>query len=147
MIEGIDHIIKRLESLKQDLPEMVGELIEENAAMVEDLQTAQLEAGIDSEGEKITPAYSVNTVAIKKAKGQPHDRVTLKDTGAFHRAMFLSGGQAGQFSVGNSDPKAAKLEDKYGPEIFGLTDGSKQELIDGLLRAELPERVRHKLLN
>lgn len=125
---------------------MVGELLEQNAHRIEDLQTEQLWQGIDSEGKPITPAYSPFTVQIKKAKGQPTDRVTLKDEGDFYRGMFLSGGNAGNYAIGSKDQKTKKLQTKYGEEILGLTDDSKQVIIDDILRVELPDLIRKYIL-
>lgn len=141
-----EHLAQNLRQLKAGLPDLIGQLIAENAHVIEDLQTAQMDAGLDSEGKRIEPDYSPFTVQIKRAKGQPYDRVTLKDSGSFHAGMFLTGGANNQFSIGSRDPKSKKLQDKYGEEIFGLNEDSQQQLIDDHLRPELPERVK-KVLN
>lgn len=142
MIAELNNIIQRFAALKRELPDLVGELLEENAHFIEDLQTEQLWQGIDSEGKRITPAYSPFTVQIKKLKGQPVDRVTLKDEGDFYRGLFLNGGNAGNYAIGSRDQKTAALQRKYGEEILGLTDDSKQTIIDDILRPELPERIK-----
>lgn len=123
--------------LKNTLPDIMGKLIKENAHVVEDLQTDQLNAGMDSEGNPIGPPYRPLTVTLKKAKGQPYDRVTLKDEGDFHAGLFLSGGAKNQFAIGSSDPKTGKLQAKYGDEILGLNEASQHRLIDDLLRPEI----------
>ena len=147
MVAQLQDIIQRFAALKRDLPDLVGGLLEENAPFIEDLQTEQRWRGIDSEGNPITPAYSPFTVQIKKLKGQPVDRVTLKDEGDFYKGMFLSGGNAGNYAIGNRDQKLNRLKSKYGEEILGLTADSKQTIIDEILRPELPERIKRFILN
>lgn len=63
--------------------------------------------------------YKPVTIQIKKDKGQPTDRVTLRDTQAFQKSFFIfADNKAAWFKA--TDKKAQKLYDKYG-EIFGLT--------------------------
>ena len=63
--------------------------------------------------------YKPVTIEIKRDKGQPTDRVTLRDTQAFHNSFFIfADNKAAWFKA--TDKKSQKLYDKYG-EIFGLT--------------------------
>lgn len=64
-------------------------------------------------------SYSPKTISIKKEKGQPYDRVTLRDTGDFYAAFHLKVDKAG-FSISSTDWKTGELLDKYG-NVFGLT--------------------------
>lgn len=93
--------------------------------------------GVTAEGEKITPGYTEGTKAIKKAKGQPTDRVTLRDTGDFHESVFVDAEEKG-LRFGADDPKAEKLYKKYGSDVIGLTaDNIKRAgalLVPGLIR-------------
>ena len=143
MTKEIKNLIAELEKVQQVIPELAGAIIQDNSHVLEDLQTDQLNQGITSEGNQIKPSYSPFTVQIKKAKGQPFDRVTLKDTGDFHRNMFLAGGQKNTlFQIGNRDEKAKKIEGKYGPEIFGLTEQSLNVVVNDLLRPEMLQKLR-----
>lgn len=87
------------------------------------------ERGIDADGKSLGE-YSPVTIEIKKVKGQPTDRVTLKDEGDFHRGFFAT---TDKFPVvfGSSDPKADMLEDTYG-NIFGLTTDNKRAFVDDI---------------
>jgi len=81
--------------------------------------------------------YKPLTIQLKRAKGQPTDRVTLKDTGDFHASIYLSFDTT-KMTVMADDPKTAKLVRKYGYEILGLTE---QNLID------LQAKIYPKLLD
>ena len=50
-------------------------------------QQKQIFAGQKSDGSIIRPAYSPATVRLKIRKGQPDDRVTLKDKGDFYKSI------------------------------------------------------------
>lgn len=71
--------------------------------------------------------YTQVTVAIKHDKGQPVDRVTLRDTGAFEKSFFIHADDKAIF-IAAKDKKAKKLQKKYGA-IFGLTNENKNKLI------------------
>lgn len=87
------------------------------------------ERGITADGESLGE-YSPLTIEIKRQKGQPTDRVTLKDEGDFHRGWFAT---TDKFPIvfGSTDPKADMLEDKYG-NIFGLTQDNKQAFVEDI---------------
>lgn len=63
--------------------------------------------------------YKPVTIQIKKDKGQPTDRVTLRDTQAFQKSFFIFADNKAAW-LKATDKKSQKLYDKYG-EIFGLT--------------------------
>lgn len=90
-------------------------------------------------GEEIADRvpYKPLTIQLKRAKGQPTDRVTLKDTGDFHASIYVSFDNT-KMTVLADDPKTAKLVRKYGFEILGLTE---QNLID------LQVKMYPKLMN
>ena len=82
-------------------------------------QKEQMYAGENALGEPITPPYTPFTVTKKQEKGQPYDRVTLKDTGAFYERIFVSR-HGKDLIFGSTDSKTDELTEKYGYWIFGL---------------------------
>lgn len=119
-------------------------ILKESEAAAVDLNINQMLSGIDSNGEFITPEYTERTVEIKKAKGQPYDRVTLRDEGDFHRSMFMEGSSF-PATFNSTDYKTPFLEDKYG-EFFGLTKESKSDLREGYTNAEVKRYYREQVL-
>ena len=107
----------------QLLDEVMAYVIEANSLFVEDLNRKQLGQGIRADGTPIGPYYTKNTVNIKKEKGQPFDRVRLKDTGSFYEKIFVEV-FAQSFMTESADPKSEELQQKYG-NIFGLTPENK----------------------
>lgn len=90
----------------------------------------QLFAGLRADDTEMwdTRPYKPFTIAIKKEKGQPYDRVTLKDTGEFHRSIFVRFQGDNVIIDSNSDLRD-KLVQKYGVTIFGLTKQNKEALV------------------
>lgn len=101
-------------------------------------------AGIRATGADITPAYAPYTVLIKDQKGQPSDRVTLKDTGQFYENIFVDVNSE-TFEIDSNDPKSEALQKKYGSRIFGLTPESRGEYVLYHFFPALRDRVTRKL--
>jgi hypothetical protein len=126
----IRDIISKLQrdGSKEALEKSLLSIVKANQAGVIDLNLSQLSEGKDSDGKEIQPPYSPLTVMIKKSKGQPTDRVTLRDEGDFYSKFTLES-QKFPITLDSKDLKTPKLTEKYGSEIFGLTEKSKDELV------------------
>ena len=103
--------------------------------------------GINSLGislESIGGEYSDNTKAIKSEKGQPIDRVTLKDTSDFYNSFGVEVSSK-EFEIVADTVKGNKdLRDRWSDEIIGLTDESMVKLILFILplvRMEVSNRL------
>ena len=103
-------------------------ILESLAKAIAETNADQMFAGIRADDTEIEPAYKPFTIAIKKEKGQPTDRVTLKDTGEFHRSIFVKF-EGDKIIIDSDNDLRDKLVKKYGATIFGLTKQSKTALI------------------
>lgn len=127
------HSLKlRFDWLSRNVEPFLMDTLKGREAEIEDLNLGQLEQGKDSQGQDIKPDYTPYTKAIKSAKGQPTDRVTLKDEGDFHKSITYKVQQK-SLEYQATDPKTEALEDKYGEEILGLDDSSLSEVADMIL--------------
>jgi hypothetical protein len=91
-----------------------------------DKNNASLETYLKANGYP----YAFSTVQIKKDKGQPYDKVTLKDTGAFQNTFSVETEDTfsridANFNKG-SDNISKNLDTT---SVLGLTDENKSELI------------------
>lgn len=94
--------------------------------------------GIDSTGESLGE-YSANTIEGtpnyegKKSKGQPYDRITLKDEGLFYDSfLFVIG--ADYFGIDADQIRGdTNLFDDFGKDILGLTEESLEKLREKLV--------------
>lgn len=142
----IEELIAKIIELRDNINDYIRlEVIEDEAFICDMNSENQLfEKGITREGIKINSyaPYSKNTIAVKIAKGQPTNRVTLRDTGEFH-ASFVVYTDDTKFFIDAKDWKTNKLGEKYGEEIFGLTDENINELIWEYIYPALMNKVRN----
>lgn len=138
----------RLRAFKDSLPLLLEDIVRDKEdVIVSAIADDQLyRRGINGRGEKIMEyePYTPRTIQIKKKKGQPTTRVTLKDTGDFHSSMYVVFDAEG-FYVTASDEKTPKLIEKYGEEIFRLTDKNLTRIIRSHIRKELVKRLKQAI--
>ena len=101
-------------------------------------------SGIKHTGARITPPYAASTVRYKKRRGQPSDRVTLRDTGQFHNAFKIIY-ESDQITIvpdavilDGSFDLSEHLQKRYGATIAGLTTLN----IDELRALIIPEIIK-----
>lgn len=120
-------------------------IIEENDDYIIEMneQDQLYDSGINTSGVQIMSykPYKPLTIRIKKAKGQPTDRVTLRDTGDFQLSFYLEIGNE-QFEIKANDWKTDELIKKYGREILGLTDEHISELIWDFIYPDILEKAK-----
>lgn len=145
---SLRNLAYRLRRFKDSLGEILEEIIMDNeGAIVSAVVDDQLfRRGVNGRDIKIWSyaPYKANTIKAKKKKGQPTTRVTLRDTGAFHRSVRLVYDGTGYYLV-SDDKKADKLQTKYGPEILRLTDKNLSRILNVHIRRELVKRLRQQL--
>lgn len=138
----------RLRAFRDYLPIMLEDIImDKEDVIVSAIVNDQLyRRGINGKEVKIMSyaPYTETTKKIKARKGQPTTRVTLRDTGAFHESMFVVFDSEG-FYVTASDDKTQKLIDKYGEEIFRLTDKNLTRILRSHVRKELVKRIKQAI--
>src|SRR5574344_1599685 len=78
---SIRNLVYRLRKFKPVLESALKEEVENYADFLTDAVRIQLDMGLDGYYDKIEPPYAPRTVKNKIRKGQPTDRVTLRDTG------------------------------------------------------------------
>ena len=147
-------MVKALAQLKKQLltipvKEILRESLTENKPVIEDLNAAQLQAGIRADNSPITPTYRNPLYAQYKNRRNPKPgfgRPDLKNTGAFYEGIDARVTSEG-LEIESTEGKTKELQAKYGPEIIGLTDQSITELQQGYLKPALYEEVRKYILN
>ena len=148
---SIRNLEYRLRRFKDQLPEMLEEIVYETEdVIVSAIANDQLyRRGITGKGIKIASydPYAESTIRIKKILGQPTTRVTLRDTGDFHKSMYVvfSDEYPGGFYITADDKKTEKLVERYGPDIFRLTNENFTRIVRVHIRKKLQQRLKKKL--
>lgn len=127
---------------------LIQNIIWENEAYIVDMNAEEqlFEQGINRLGVEISDyaPYSPVTIEIKEAKGQPTNRVTLRDEGDFESSFFLEVGKE-RFEIKASDFKTEHLIKMYGRQILGLTDENLSTLIWQYIYPDLLEKTKEIL--
>lgn len=127
---------------------LIQNIIWENEAYIVDMNAEEqlFEQGINRLGVEISDyaPYSPVTIEIKEAKGQPTNRVTLRDEGDFEGSFFLEVGDK-QFEIKASDFKTEDLIKKYGRQILGLTDENIAILIWQYIYPDLMDEAKKQI--
>lgn len=134
-------ILNKLRSIDVLLSAQIA--IEETAAAGTAAQKKQLFQGVTKLNSPINPFYTARTVAIKAKKGQPTDRVTLKDTGDFYAGILIDV-RGDLFVIESADWKNSMLQDRYGENILGLGTDARIEYIQ-TLRPVFIEKIKSYL--
>ena len=79
------------------------------------------------------------TIREKRIKGQPTNRVTLRDKRDFYNEIFVDARDE-TFVIDSADEKAGKLIMDYGEKIFGLGRSRRAEWVQETLK---PTYVRN----
>lgn len=106
----------------------------------------QLESGYNGNDEFIADyrPYKLSTIKKKIKKRQPIDRVTLRDTGTFHRSLYVKR-IAGGFAVMSDDKIVGHLQAKYKPSILRLSNKNLNKLLQDIIRPHLVKRLKERL--
>jgi len=127
-----------------DVDNLFADAVIDDAAQVVDANTAQLWEGKDARGQMLPLPYANKTIEYKRGKGQPTDRITLKDTGAFYSGFFVQKQKDGVI-ISSKDEKTPKLVREWG-DIFGLTDKSKAYLKPQIIHNFIKRLRTHVML-
>lgn len=132
-------VVKALRRIKVE--DLALEATEKFKEEILDLNTEeQLFKGVDAQGQSLGE-YSPFTVEIKEAKGQPTDRVTLKDEGDFYNSLFTNTDRF-PVKIDSKDPKRNELVERFGTDILGLTGENKDKIVDDQIKEDTQDRFK-----
>jgi len=136
-MNGFDRLYSNIAGF--DLNHYLELWFDDNNEFITDLNKKRLlEQGTDVDGKQIRTfraeqgeVYNRFTIESKYKKGQPFDRVTLKDTGEFHNSFKVESDSKGFAIEGDEDKPDGKISDNVDVEsALGIYD--LQPIIDKL---------------
>jgi hypothetical protein len=116
------------------------------------LNREQLNEGKGAHGEKLSTykavapdVYALFTVTLKKMFGQPHNKVTLKDTGEFHSSLKVQPFPGHALVIGDTKKANGDMEDNIDvSSTLGIMPDNMQELIMSVI-PEVQKSIRSDL--
>lgn len=150
-LNAIGNLLSAVKTVEENMVNgtYVRSAVKEHESVIIERNVEQLyEFGINSLGIYIDTyaPYTPYTIRLKTEKGQPTDRVTLRDTGAFHRSFIVETGPE-EFYITATDPKTEELVQKYGGRIFGLLEQNKIEISHTYLYPSVMKQVNKILFS
>ena len=141
----IAELRKRSNSFVSNLDVILGRIVTDNEAL-EELNKQQLRASKLANDQRITPDYKPS-YSNWKHEVYPGSwnggRVNLFLTGDLYKNMEITY-KGDQYEILSLLPYVAKLEDKYGSEIFGIAPSNQQkaqQITTTLLSEEFKKQV------
>ena len=154
----MDELLTKLKSF--DVSALIADTLKDNRLgriIITTIQERLESEGKDSEGKSLktdfgkssrgTGFYAKKTVSIKKAKGQPTDRVTLKDTGEFYQS-FRSQIKANELgltadfrNIYENFQDSFSNESQFQEAILGLTDSELQRIFDNFIYPQIEQKT------
>lgn len=133
----IDGMLDKVETL--DLLQSSVLIIQENEAMITELNKSQLMEGLRKDKTKIEPIYASDPYMEMKFRMNSNAGFGTPDlflNGDFYGGFYLDVGDS-EYDIDSYDVKSSDLKSKYGEYIFGLTDDNKKstkEIIHSALK-------------
>lgn len=144
---SLRNLVYRLRKFKDILDDELTLEILNNEDLITEMIRNQLYSGNDGYTMSIQPPYALSTIKRKLKKGQPIDRVTLRDTGEFYKSLHVAFDEDG-FFVASSDQELSNiLKARYGSPILRLSNENLKELIWKHIRPSLTEKMKEYLQN
>lgn len=127
-------IVENLQRYENRIPTYIRDAAAENEDIIVDyvIEDQLFERGVDGDNISLGE-YSPVTISIKQIKGQPTDRVTLRDTEAWNRSAYLFIGPD-HMEVRTTDVKTGDIFFKYGEKVLKVSDSNLQDFIDFYLK-------------
>ena len=148
VVAAIQFQINGLKTFENSIAKLIQEIILDNESVIVELNSEEqlYEQGINTYGVKISDyqPYTEVTIEEKKMKGQPTNRVTLRDEGDFENSFSIRITST-YFQIIAGDWKVEELTKKYGDEILGLTDENILELSWQYIYPELSRILKNYL--
>ena len=131
----IRQVYELVDNFEASQVKIMNDCINDTSETILDANRSQLMDGLDKTGREIIPEYTTLTKQIKAEKGQPTDRVTLKDTGEWHKSLFMKN-EGGKIFIESQHELTDKLLMKYDREqetILGIPEKQKTNINESIM--------------
>ena len=143
-LEDLLNKILSLEGKEDEIIEEITNYDETQLFLIKVLQEQLFSSGEDGLGNSLG-SYTPFTVSEKIKKGQPYDRITLKDTGDFYESYFINAFKGGFVIDANAQKTSGNLFVRFGDDVL-LPNPETLELIKDYYVQQLIEYFKKLLI-
>jgi hypothetical protein len=136
-MEELNDLINKLKIVRDTLPQMTVEILNENETLITDLNIRQLQEGKRADGSFL-PDYSPNSVRIYGKRPGP---MTLEHTGAFYRGLYSKASVSSGLEMGGTDDKTEYLQRTYEENIISLSEDSEEYVKEEIVQPQLVDKL------
>lgn len=137
-LDKLDRLHDLFAGLENKVPDLLKESFNNIKPVVEDANIEQLQRGERADGSML-PNYSIGSV---QRFGKRPGPMTLHDQGDFYRGITLEVHDDGIELVGH-DIKTEMLQVRYGDDIIGLQEESKERIENDYLKQEFEDQLKN----
>lgn len=131
-MEKLKQLVQDLRNIEQIMLDELFDISKASKAELVQTNRDEIFSGKRVDGTDIRPFYRPRTIREKIRKGQPTNRVTLKDTGAMYESMLAKVNSKG-FDVDATDSKVKSLTMKYQKFLGISVETFEKKLQDGYI--------------
>jgi hypothetical protein len=133
----VSRFAKKLKELEVSIDKSIQTSIAKNEKVLTEQQTdGQFDKGKDAFNVSIVPKYATSTKNIKRGKGQPINRVTLKDTGELYNKVNIKANATEAIITANVSYFKYLVTHYEGNQLLGIQDEAMRKF---LVKYTLPE--------
>lgn len=127
-MKPINRLIRKVRAMERAIKPTIQKTVNTNKLEITNQVTKeQFFKGQDANNKTIIPSYAVTTQVMKRRKGQPFDRVTLRDSGDLYKSISVVA-KKDSLIISTSTPYFTYLVDKYDSNtLLGLNDQFRAE--------------------
>jgi hypothetical protein len=141
MLTAIENAIDTLKRIREDVPALIEEIIDENKERIADMNRANLDEGRRADGSSL-PDYS--PVSVSKFGKRPGP-MTLEKTGAFKKRIVVKAHRTFAEIIG-LDSKTGMLQARHGIDITGVSDDDLEVIKWEIVLPGLQEKIIDRYL-
>jgi hypothetical protein len=141
LMATIGSMKRRFEKVNTD--DIIDRVMQDSSDFIADQNAEQMFHGERKDGDTIAPEYQNPDYAAAKNTQNPLPGEGVPDlrlTGAFYAGIYVKV-EGDKIIYGSTDPKAAKLEKKYGKGIWGLNAPFKAEVMREKVRPGIKNKI------
>jgi len=139
----VETFIKRLNEMEASINKSIQSSINSNKEVLIEQQTdGQMNKGKDANNITMQPSYALSTKKYKQGKGQPIDRVTLKDTGKLYDSINIQANTT-QAVISTNVNYFKYLIDHYSNnKILGIQQKATEEFLEKYTIPEIEKNFK-----
>jgi hypothetical protein len=139
----VEKAINKLRLMEASIETALQVSINTNKKVLIEQQTeGQFDKGKDANTVSFIPSYATSTKRTKRTKGQPTDRVTLKDTGKLYDSINIQAGTKEVVFSANVEYYKYLVAHYSNNQILGIQPLAMKDFIDKYTKPEILKQFK-----